>query len=62
MSVPQPFVPSNTREQCEESARNVIGKVYVLFGNVLLDAADYMSLEAATVVPTVFVAFHLIWK
>ena len=40
----------------------MIGKVYVLFGNVLLDAADHMSLQTATGVPTVFVAFHLIGK
>ncbi len=37
--------------------RNVIGKVYVLFGNLLLDTADHMSLEAATRAATVFVAF-----
>ncbi len=42
--------------------RNVIEKVYVRFGNVLLDEADHMSLEAATGVPTVYIAFRLIWK
>ncbi len=39
--------------------RNVIGKVYVLFGNVLLDAADHRSLEAAKRDATVFVAFQI---
>ncbi len=39
--------------------RNVIGKVYVLFGNLLLDTADHRSLEAATRAATVFVAFQI---
>ena len=36
----------------------VIGKVYMLFGNLLLNAADHMSLEAATRAVPVFFAFQ----
>ncbi len=47
----------------ENNARNghriVIGKVYVLVRNLLLDAADHRSLEAATRAATVFVAFPI---
>ncbi len=39
--------------------RSVIGKVYMLFGNVTLDAAGQMFLEAATRVATVFVSFQI---
>ncbi len=59
MLVPQRIVAMNTREHREEWHRSVIGKVYVLFGNLLLDAADHRSLEAATRAPTVFVAFQI---
>ncbi len=37
----------------------VIGKVYMLFGNLLLNAADHRSLEAALRAATVFVAFQI---
>ena len=39
--------------------RNVIGKVYVLFGNLFLNAADHRSLEAATRAATVVFAFEI---
>ncbi len=39
--------------------KNVIRKVYVLFGNLLLNAVDHRSLEAAARAATVFVASQI---